>query len=109
MRYPISKNINEKSQHLISLLDYYSISKYNIRQLLPMDSPGSQLFNGVFGDETAEPHPSRGVTIFRAYIRTLTGFGNKGLARDEEGLSHAMSWKVSYANDNDMNLYNSSY
>ena len=43
------------------------------------------------------------------YVRTLTGFGNKGLARDEEGLSHAMSWKVSYANNNSMNLYNSFY
>ena len=47
MKYPISNNIDEKSQHLIPWLDYYYICKHYIRQLLSMDSPGSQLSNDI--------------------------------------------------------------
>ena len=47
MKHPISKNINKKSQLLISWLDYYSILSNDNKQLLPMDSPGSELFNDI--------------------------------------------------------------
>ena len=47
MRYPVSKNINEKYQFLISRLDYYSIWSDNIRQLEAIDSHRSKLFNDI--------------------------------------------------------------
>ena len=47
MRYPVSKNINEKYHFFISRLDYYSIWSDNIRQLEAIDSHRSQLFNDI--------------------------------------------------------------
>ena len=47
MRYPISKNIKEIYQMFISRLDYYTILYGNIKQLIPIDSPRSQLSNDV--------------------------------------------------------------
>ena len=37
----------EITQLLISWLNYYSIVWYNMRQLLSMNSPESQLFNDI--------------------------------------------------------------
>ena len=96
MRYPISKNINEKSQHLISWLDYYSISKYNIRQLLPMDIALDLSFSMV-------------CLVMRRQNLTLVEESQYLGPISEHLQGLGMSWKVSYANDNDMNLYNSSY
>ena len=47
MRYPISKKINEKSQFLISWLDYYYIWYDTFRQLRAVDSHESQLSNDI--------------------------------------------------------------
>ena len=47
MGYPVSKNINEKYQFVISWLDYYSIWSDNIRQLEAIYSHRSQLFNDI--------------------------------------------------------------
>ena len=41
--YPISKNVNEILQIVISWLDYYTMLKGNIKLLIPIDSPRSQL------------------------------------------------------------------
>ena len=47
MRFPVSKNINEKSQFCNSWLDYYYIWWDTIRQLQAIDSHRSQLSNYI--------------------------------------------------------------